>query len=168
MSTQTPSRPEIVERAEQPYVAMAGSVTMTTFSDIADRLPELLGWLTARGIEPAGPPFFKYDLIDMHRELRIEAGFPVASPVPGEEPVRPGVLPAGRYATVTHIGHPDRLVDINAALLAWADERGLRWDMSETDAGQRWGCRLEVYKTDPRVEPDPSKWEVELAFRLAD
>jgi hypothetical protein len=29
-------------------------------------------------------------------------------------------------------------------------------------------CRLELYKTDPAVEPDMNKWETELAFRLAD
>lgn len=167
MSTQLPRPPQIVRRAEQPYAAIAGSVTMTRFSDIADRLPELFGWLAARGIEPAGAPFFRYDVIDMRRELRIDAGIPVAAPVPGEGRVRPGVLPAGRYATVTHLGHPERLIEVNAALLAWGTERGLQWDMAETGAGQRWGCRLETYKTDPILEPDPSRWEVELAFRLA-
>jgi hypothetical protein len=39
--------------------------------------------------------------------------------------------------------------------------------MSETDDGQRWGCRLEVYNTDPAEEPNMNKWETELAFRLA-
>jgi len=29
-------------------------------------------------------------------------------------------------------------------------------------------CRLEIYLTDPSVEPDMSKWETQLAFRLAD
>ena len=28
--------------------------------------------------------------------------------------------------------------------------------------------RLEIYKTDPAEEPDMSKWETELAFKLAD
>jgi hypothetical protein len=39
--------------------------------------------------------------------------------------------------------------------------------MSETDDGQRWGCRLEAYTTDPAEEPDMNTWETELAFRLA-
>jgi effector-binding domain-containing protein len=86
----------------------------------------------------------------------------------GDGDVRSGVLPAGRYATVTHLGHPDQLIDATAALLDWAAEQGLQWDMSETDDGQRWGgCRLEVYNTDPAEEPDMNKWETELAFRLA-
>jgi len=79
-----------------------------------------------------------------------------------------GALPAGRYATVTHVGHPDELLAVTAALLDWATEQGLAWDATETDRGERWGCRLEVFRTDPREEPDPSRWETELAFRLAD
>ena len=39
--------------------------------------------------------------------------------------------------------------------------------MTETDAGEAWGCRLELYKTDPSAEPDMSRWETELAFRIA-
>ena len=34
--------------------------------------------------------------------------------------------------------------------------------------GDRWGARLEFYLTDPREEPDMSKWQTQLAFRLAD
>jgi hypothetical protein len=42
------------------------------------------------------------------------------------------------------------------------------WDVSQTDAGQKWGCRLESYLTDPAERPDASQWQTELAFRLAD
>src|SRR5262245_41741099 len=71
--------PIIVERAEQPYVGIRGLVTMPTIGAIADRIPEVFAWLGARGIEPAGAPFLKYNLIDMARELEIEAGVPVAA-----------------------------------------------------------------------------------------
>ncbi len=74
-----------------------------------------------------------------------------------------GVLPAGRYATVTHIGPPSQLVDATTALLRSADRQGLTWDRD----GERWGCRLEIYKTDPTTQPDITKWETDLAFRLA-
>jgi effector-binding domain-containing protein len=160
-------QPTIVERASQPYVAMRRSITMQTFGEIADRFPEVFDWLGARGVEPAGAPFFRYNVIDMERTLEVEAGLPVATAITGDDRVISGVLPAGRYATVTHIGHPDRLIDHTGALLRWAAEQGLDWDMSETEDGERWGCRLELYKTDPAEQPDLSKWEVELAFKLA-
>jgi effector-binding domain-containing protein len=160
--------PTVVERAEQPYVSIAKTVTMQTIPEIADRIPEIVGWLSARGVEPAGAPFLRYNVIDMERELEMEGGFPVPVPVGGEGEIQAGILPAGRYATVTHVGHPDQLIDVTAGLLSWAHEQGLRWDRSASDRGDRWGCRLEFYKTNPAVEPDMNKWETELAFRLAD
>jgi effector-binding domain-containing protein len=160
--------PSIVERPEHPYVAISGLVTMQTVGAIADRLPGVFRWLAEHGLEPAGAPFFKYNLIAMDRKLESEVGVPVAAIAEGDGDVRSGVLPAGRYATVSHVGHPDELIDVTAALLEWAADQGLRWDMSETDEGQQWGCRLEVYNTDPTEEPDMSRWEAELAFRLAD
>lgn len=168
MSTSRPIEPTIIERSEQPYVAIGGRVTMDTIGEVADRISELFGWLASRGIEPAGAPFLKYDVIDMERELEIEAGVPVPATVEGEGDVFCAVLPAGRYATVTHVGHPDGLVAVTAALLDWASEQGLTWDMSETEVGERWVCRLEVYRTDPREQPDLDKWETDLVFRLAD
>ncbi|MEU6079552.1 GyrI-like domain-containing protein [Streptomyces sp. NPDC047108] len=158
----------IVERPEQSYVAVRKAVTMTTIGEIADRLPEIFGWLAARGVQPAGPPFFRYRLIDMDRKLDIEAGFPVATAPETEGDLYADVLPAGRYVTVTHIGHPDRLRDVHASLLDWAARHDLRWDMAETGEGEEWGCRLEIYRTDPREQPDMNAWETEVAFRLAD
>ena len=75
-----------------------------------------------------------------------------------------GVLPAGRYATVVHTGHPDTLVTATRDLLDWADQRGLDWD----NDGRTWGCRLEEYLSDPAEVPDMGKWETRLAFRLRD
>jgi effector-binding domain-containing protein len=161
-----PTQPRIVERPEQPYVAISGQVTMQTVGAIADRLPEVFVWLADHGLEPAGPPFFRYNRIDMQRQLEIEAGVPVAA-AKGDRQVHAGVLPAGRYATLTHLGHPDELAGVTAGLLDWATQQGLRWDMADTADGQRWGCRLAAYHTDPAEEPDMRKWETELAFRLA-
>lgn len=121
-----------------------------------------------RGVDPAGPPFFKFNLIDMERELEIEVGVPTTDLLEGDGVVRGSVLPAGRYVSLSHVGHPRELAGATAALLDWAADQGLAWDSADTDHGQRWGCRLELYKTDPTVEPDMNKWETELAFRLAD
>jgi effector-binding domain-containing protein len=160
--------PKITSRAEQPYVAIKGVVTMSTIPAIADRMGEVFGWLGARGVEPAGAPFFKYNRIDMENTLEIEVGVPLAEPLEGEGEILAGVLPAGRYATVSHVGHPDELMGVTADLLRWAADQGLTWDMRETPEGELWGCRLEFYLTNPVDQPDMSKWEEELAFRLAD
>jgi effector-binding domain-containing protein len=159
--------PTIVRRAAQPYVAIRRTVTMATFPEIADRMPEVFRWLGSRGMSPAGAPFFRFNVIDMERELEVEAGVPVAAPVQPEGDVLAATLPAGRYVTATHVGHPDTLVPATAEVLSWADDQGLRWDMTDTPVGQRWGCRLVVSLTNPAEEPDPTKWVSELVFRLS-
>jgi effector-binding domain-containing protein len=162
--------PEIVTRTAQPYVAIRGHVTMAEIGAFAVRTPEVFAWLGAHGIAPAGPPFLKYNVIDMMRQLEIDNGVPVAAPVnvEGDGEGVPGFLPAGRYATLTHVGHPSELMEATKALLDWAAGQGLTWDMSPDADGERWGSRLEIYLTDPREEPDMSKWVTQLAFRLAD
>jgi effector-binding domain-containing protein len=166
--TSMPSdEPRIIERDEQPYVSIRRLVAMTSISEAADELPGLFGWLTARNITPASAPFLKYNVIGSSGTLDVEAGFPVDAPVTGDDRVLAGVLPGGRFATVTHYGHPSKLVDATAALLDWGSDQGLVWDMSETDGGQRWGLRLELYHTNPADQPDPETWETEILFRLA-
>jgi effector-binding domain-containing protein len=162
-------QPSITQLPERPYVAIAASVTMDTIGAVVPPLNgEVFRWLGARGIAPAGPPFWRYNVIDMERRLEVEAGVTVAAPTAGDERVVAGVLPAGRYATVRHVGAPDTLVAATAALQEWAAANGLKWDMTPSPAGERWGCRVENYLSDPDDEPDMTKWVTELAFRLAD
>ena len=158
--------PQITERADQPYVAIRANVTMAQLPGFADRLGEVFGWLAEHGVAPAGPPFFRYNVIDMERQLNVEAGVPVPTAAEGDDRVIAGVLPAGRYATAVHVGHYDGLIAAVDNLLQWADSQGLEWDKSSADDGDHWGCRLEIYLTDPSQQSDPTKWETQLAFRL--
>jgi effector-binding domain-containing protein len=161
------SEPRIVERGAQRYVSITTRATMDRFSEIADALPELFGWLDEHGIAPVGAPFFRYNSIDMTGLMEVEAGVPVAEPHPGDERVGPGQLPAGRYATAMYLGHPRGLLAATRELLEWGQREGVRWDMSTVDGDERWAARLERYLSDPAVQPDMHKWETELAFKLA-
>jgi len=160
--------PEIVTRAGQPYVAARARVTMAELGGLGARFGEVFAWLGARGLAPAGAPFFRYNVIDMTRELEVDVGVPVAAAVDGDDHMVSGVLPAGRYATLTHVGHPGELPAATKALLDWAAGQGLTWDIAPGEGGERWGSRLEIYLTDPSQEPDMSKWMTQLAFLLAD
>jgi effector-binding domain-containing protein len=155
--------PTIEIRRDQPYVAVPVSVRMDELGTV---VPPLMGqvfdWLTDRGIAPVGPPFWKYVVVDMEANLELETGVPVATKVESDGKIRAGVLPAGRYATVVHKGHPDTLVTATGDLLQWAAERDLEWDAD----GNTWGCRLEEYLSDPAEVPDMREWETRLAFRL--
>ena len=112
--------PEITQRAAQPYAGISAWVTMAAIGSVAHRIPEIFGWLGGRGIAPAGPPFFRYHVIDMERELLVEVGVPVALAIDDDGEIRGGMLPAGRFAVMTHTGAPDTLMAATSALLDWA------------------------------------------------
>lgn len=157
--------PTIETRTDQPYAAIPVTVSMEELGSVVPPLTrQVFDWLAARGVAPTGPPFWRYVAIDMDAELELETGVSIASPVEGGEQIQAGVLPGGRYATVVHTGHPDTLLTATRDLLDWAEERGLEWDSD----GDRWGCRLEEYLSDPADVPDMSKWQTRLAFRLRD
>lgn len=163
-----PSEPAIVHRTEQNYIGITQTVTMQTFDQVADHIPHLFAWLDARGLTPDGPPFFKLNIIDMERELQVEAGVPIAAATAPDGEVHSGVLPAGRYLALTSAGSPDAHIAAIADLFAWAEAEGLVFDRSDTEAGSSWACRLQVLMTDPSQEPDPDKQEIENLFLLAD
>jgi effector-binding domain-containing protein len=156
--------PEIVKRAERPYVALRGTVPMDGIAAFADRMGEVVSWLAAHEIAPNDAPFFKYDVVDMDAGLVLEIGFPVDDPHHGEGEIVTGVLPAGRYASVTHHGHPDGLLGATRDLLDWAAAEGLEWDAD----GDHWASRLEIYRSDPREVPDLNDWVTDLEFKLKD
>lgn len=160
--------PRVVDRPSQPYAAIRGEVSMQTIPAIADRIPELIGLLAERGVAPAGAPFLRYVQIGPGDELVVDAGIAVDSLGVDEDPIEYGVLPGGRFVTVTHRGHFEELEHVTGELLDWADEQGLRFDVTYTDDAEQWGARLEFYNTNPMEEPDPANWETDLVFRLAD
>ncbi|MDT8912772.1 GyrI-like domain-containing protein [Amycolatopsis sp. PS_44_ISF1] len=157
--------PSFVDRPAQRYAGFRDTVTAEGLPEVAHRIGAIVGALAQRGVTPAGAPFFRY--LSVGARLTVEAGVPTEGPVDLGEEYFTDVVPGGRYATSTHHGAPDGLHAATAALLEWGERQGVRWDRAETPDGERWGARLEVYRTDPREEPDAAKWETDLCFRLA-
>lgn len=161
--------PKIEDRAEQPTLGIRTQVPM---SELPKVIPELTGqiftWTDKNGIAPAGAPFIRYHVINMATKLDIELGVPVSRSASGNGRIKPGVLPAGRYATLVYVGDYAGLMDANAKLLEWGAKQGLKWDQSEVPTGDAFGARYESYFKDPSNEPDPAKYETEVAIRLAD
>ncbi len=160
--------PKIETRPEQPYMGYRTHATMAQLSEtIPQGLDEVFAWLGQQGIEPAGPPFIRYHIIDMAGQLDVELGVAVATTLPGNGRVAAGSLPAGRYAALVYTGVQNGIAG-NAALLEWGAAQGLQWDQWSTPNGDAFGARVEFFLTEPNVEPDPAKWEHEVAIRLAD
>ena len=163
------TEPKLEDRNAQHY---AGIRTQATLQEMGTGLipqlhKEVFVWLKAQGVAPSGAPFLRFHVIDMESKLDIEMGWPVASSVSGNGRINAGILPAGRYATIIYTGLENGM-EASKALLDWAAENGLVWDRWEAENGDTFGSRLETYLTDPADEPDPAKWETELAIRLAD
>lgn len=159
--------PRIAERPAQPYIAIREQVRIP-FGAIIDRvIPELMKRANELGIEDPGPVFFKYNIIRMP-ELEVEFGMPTKQPLAGGDRLISGVLPAGRYASLTYWGHYDNLMEVTALLIGWAKQKGLEWDAETLADGDHFACRLETYINSPAEEPDPAKWETVLEFKLRD
>ena len=157
------SLPRIEQRSAQPYAGIRVSVTP---SEMAAELPpltdEVVTWLTARGVSPSGPEFWRYLVIDMAARLTIEVGFPVPQVLKGDGRVVAGELPGGSYAVTTVHGPPRGLTQATADLLQWAEGAGVTWDKRPEGAGEAWGSRIEWYRT--AEQPDLDAWDTELAF----
>ena len=157
--------PQIQDRPAQHYAGIPVTVTMDGLSAAVDSgIPELFGWLATQGIAPAGPPFIRYLVIDMAAKMQIELGVPVAAPVTASGRVQAGSLPEGEYLVLRHTGPYDGLIASNAALLRWGQEQGIEFDTWDTAQGSAWRSRAEHYLTNPAAEPDPAKWETDVAY----
>jgi effector-binding domain-containing protein len=163
------SDPKIVERIAQPYACVRRTIGMNDITKVADKMSgEFFAWLGQRGIAPAGAPFFKYNSFDGDGKMELEWGAPVPADTKGDDLVKAGTLPAGRYVSAMHTGPFGGLREATGKVLTWVEDNDLELDRRITGSGESFGCRLEIYFTDPRAEPDSRKWQTEITMRLAD
>ena len=161
------SEPTLQERAAQHYVAIRRQLPPRDLGrDLPPLHDEVMGWLGDKGVAPSGAPFFRYLRVDMDADLfEVEVGWPVAAPVQGEGEIIGDLLPAGRYGVILNTGPFHDLMGAHMALMAWGKANGITWQTSENS--KVWGANIEFYITDPADEPDPQKWETEIAFLAA-
>ncbi|GIM92247.1 GyrI-like domain-containing protein [Paractinoplanes toevensis] len=152
--------PAVVEKPDRHY---AGIRVTTPFRGMFAVRDELMKELYAYDVG-TGRTFFRLHVVDMDGPMDIEVGVVTERPFPAAGRIRPGVLPAGRYATMTYVGHGRRA---NGTLIDWIRAHELAMDVAEDPAGDRFGCRYEEYLTDPRTERMKTRWQIELGIRLA-
>jgi len=149
----------------------AGIRANVPISDFPIVIPQLLnevfGWLAEHNIAPDGPPFLRMHRVSMSTRMDVELGVIVAEPITGSGHVAPGIIPAGRYASLIYTGIENGIPG-NAALLNWGKAQGLVWDMIETENGDAFGGRVEFFLDGPDDDPNPANWRTEVAIRLKD
>jgi hypothetical protein len=157
--------PRIIAQPDRDYIGVRLVTPFRGMFAVRDRLmEELYAWSDERAIAH-GHTFFRLHVVDMDGPMDVEVGVITDKPVQGDGRIHSGILPAGRYATLTYINHGRRA---NGMLRDWVQEQGLTLDCTATSEGERFGCRYEAYLTDPRSERLKTRWHTELAIRLTD
>lgn len=162
------TEPKLEDRNEQPYMGIRLLAKPRQLSKVIPQShQEVFEWLEKQDIAPVGAPFIRFHVIDMKTQFDISLGVPVASSVTGNGRIEPGILPAGRYATLIYTGVRNG-IPANAALIEWARQQGLVWDHRDEAGGDAFASRYESFLTNPADEPDMDKWETEVAIKIAD
>ena len=162
----TIGKPKIDKRPERTYMGIRTLAPFKGMSKAIDKISkELNAWVAANKIKTSGPPFLRYHVIDMRGFMDISFCVPVRKALPDDGEIKAGVLPAGRYASLIYSGGG---ISGNRALIEWVRAQGLDFDRWDTDQGDNFRGRYETYLTDPEVEPRKSRWEIEVAIKLAE
>jgi effector-binding domain-containing protein len=158
--------PRIAVKPETPYVGIRLVTPFRGMLAVRDKLmADLYEWLDKRDLVDVGSTFFRLHVIDMNGPMDIEVGVTTKTTVDGDDRVRAGTLPAGRYASLTYVNHARRA---NHLLVTWIRDNDLAADRWDEPAGDHFRCRYEAYLTDPRTERMKTKWRIELNIRLTD
>jgi effector-binding domain-containing protein len=157
--------PRIEHRAERRYMGIrTGTPFKGMFAVVDTLLTELRPWVKQHGLAEQGPFFLRYQVIDMNGPMDIEVGFFVAQQLPGNERIKPGVLPAGRYACLTYSGSG---LKGNKALIEWASTNGIAWDRWDDPSGDGFRCRYEAFPVQVGLVPRKTQ-NVDLAIKVAE
>jgi hypothetical protein len=158
--------PRIVDRPRQDYLGVRVVTPFRGMLSIRNELiDELDAWLVRHDLDDVGPFFLRLHVIDMNGPMDLEVGVVTPEPVAGDGRVQPAILPAGHYATLTYRNHSLRA---NRALNERAAAQDNTFDRRDVADGDLFACRYEAFRTDPRLEPRKTKWEVELNIRIAE
>ena len=144
---------------EQPTAVLRETVPMKELRQFFGRAyRSVMSAAEQQHVQLAGPPFAMYrgmptDVVD------VEAGFPVAAPLPGgaEGGVTGGLLPAGQAFEAMHVGPYETLPETYGAIMGKMQAEGL------TPGNAMW----EYYLSDPAAEPDAAKWKTLIVWPVA-
>lgn len=154
----------IVDKPERSYAGIRLKTPFPGMFAVATAaLKELRAWSKAAGVADAGPYFLRYYHCDMNEIMDIEAGFVTDLAAGDHDRIKPGLLPGGRYASLTYRGNGLRG---NQALMQWGRDNGNPFEPIDPTLSESYVNRYEAYLTDYRVEPRKLLWDVELAIKL--
>lgn len=164
------TEPKIERRKKQHYVAIRMAVPIPFGKYLQPAWDEVYDWLKSKEIKPSGPAIIRYRTTDMSKELDIDVGFTVDKAVKGDGRIIADSLPSGNYVTLIYTGpyKGKGILKATIALLEWAKENKIKWNITKKKGVEWWNGRTEYYFSDPATEKDTSKFKTELVFLIAD
>lgn len=150
--------PHVVQSAQQRTAVVRLTVPRAQIqSAFGPAVSELTAALAAQGITPGGPRFSHH--LKMPGEMfDLEVGVPVERAVTPSGRVSASTLPARRVARTVYHGGMEGLGAAWGELGAWVAAQG------HTGDAFIW----EKYLVGPELSADPSTWQTELNWPLAD
>lgn len=148
---------KVVTLTEQPVITKKATVPEAEVADTMQALMiELFLHATTKEIDVAGPPFARIMPGDQAGTVVVEAGLPTVKPQQTRGEIVAGVLPAGKAATVLHVGKHEDLPKATRALEAWLVKT------KRKPAGAMWT----VFLTTPVTQKDPAKHRTKVFVPL--
>lgn len=145
----------IIERDAQPVLYIRGHSAATDLPNFFNKAYGTIAqYVQEAGIELVGAPYAAYYNMDMEN-LDVEAGFPVSISATGNDDVQSGEIPAGKYATTTHVGPYTQVEPSYNTLMAYMKENGV----------EATGIAYEFYLNDPECTP-PEQLKTQILFSL--
>jgi effector-binding domain-containing protein len=147
-----------------PYISLVYTLSMERLSEAAAGFGRIYSWLDQQGIEPSGPPFYRYVEFNEDGLITIEAGVPADVTDIQKNRFSTGILAEGRYVSILYTGDYSGLESITAFLMRWAEMRGLKLQFHDEGTVSHWASRLEWYLVGPDDEPDPAEWQTRVSI----
>lgn len=162
------AEPRIEHRPEQRYLGTRAVMPMSDFDrQIPAMTTQVAAQLAAKGLQATGKPFLRYHVIDMPQRMDVELGIPVDDVPHVDRGVDISILPAGLYAVLAYTGAKNG-VAANKKLLDWIAAQGEAAARHDSELGEVFDARHETFLVDGSVEPEPEKWQFEVAIKLRD
>ncbi|WP_119695817.1 GyrI-like domain-containing protein [Microbacterium halotolerans] len=158
----------VEQRAERPWVGVRMTGELAHWDRVNAHVPKLYAALAAAGGIPEGGPIYQYHRLKTAADpMDITVSVPVPACMEIGDGFETGIIPSGRYLVARPAGGPDVLGTVHGEMWQWAAVQGLELAVDERADGIHWRGRTEQFLTDPAMEPDRSKWAIEVAYLLA-
>ncbi len=157
--TESIPNPPAIEKTTTPEMIALTIVDSCSWDQIGPKMAEMYGKLSdvirKRGLAMTGMPFTSYLVWDEEQQFAaFEAGIPVNEKIKVKGNVNMKMFPEKKAIKGIHYGAYDASEGLYVAMDEYLMEHGLTMK----------GGPLEIYMTDPTMEPDTAKWRTDIYF----